>query len=299
MSATQAATEVEAASQRPPAASTPRVDVRAALGRLSSTGTLPMLPHVASAALGAARDETVSAEKIATIIKADVGLTACVLRLANSAAFARRTAATTLPAAIMTVGLRRTYNILIAAGAQRIYGAAGAHAPRLWKHALAVGIGAEEIAWRMRRPDPQAAFLPGLFHDIGRIVLLLADTAAYDALARALAADDAPECTALEREWCGLHHGEAGAELAGTWGLTPEQVEAIRWHHAPEGAGAAAPLAALVAAADAVAYAIDAGSGARPPAGAGLAVLGFSAEDEAVCVERIRQQFTQQLVVFG
>jgi putative nucleotidyltransferase with HDIG domain len=279
-------------------AAAPRADAATTIERLSAVGTLPALPHVATTALAATRDERASAEKLADIIKADVGLTACILRLANSAAFARRTPATTLPSAITTVGLRRTYNILLAARAQQIHGDAGRHASVLWKHALAVGIAAEDLARRTRRVDPLAAFLPGLFHDIGRIIFLLVDAPAYEAVLQGLEAGQGDGKT-LEREWYGFDHAEAGAELARTWGLDPGQIDAIRWHHAPEQAAVAGDLAALIGAGDALAYAIDAGSGPQTSAGTGLAALGLSPENEAACLASVRDQLAQQLAAFG
>src|SRR5512147_1418997 len=82
--------------------------VRSTLARLSQTGALPALPAAASAALGMARDPEADVDKLCRVIQTDVGLSARVLKVANSAALGRRNPARRLQEAIITVGLRKT-----------------------------------------------------------------------------------------------------------------------------------------------------------------------------------------------
>jgi len=266
--------------------------VSATLERLSRTGALPALPQAAAAALGVARDPEASAETLCRIIRTDVGLSARVLRAANSVAYARRTPATTLEEAVVTVGLRKSCDILVAASVRRLYGTASRHAETLWNHALAVGIAAEELATVTRRVEPSTSFLPALFHDVGRIAFLLTDREAFEVI-RGLAETAGGDRRGLEQEWFGFDHAAAGSVLTETWGLAPEQCDAIRWHHEPSRAGLGRDLALLLHAADALAYAIGFGTGAEPPARFEAAELGLSPEDEAACRERVREAFTR------
>jgi HD-like signal output (HDOD) protein len=270
-----------------------RERVGTTLKRLSRTGALPALPSVASAALGIVRDPDADIDKVCRIIQTDVGLAARVLRIANSASVGRRTPARKLSEAVVTIGLRKACDVLVAACARQLYQSASPKAEILWNHALAVAIGAEEIARRTRRVDAGRAFLPGLFHDVGRIAFLLADELAVEVLDRMVTAGDG-ERVFLEREWYGFDHTDAGATLAEDWGLAAEQCDAIRWHHDPEGGGAASDLARILLAADALAYDIGYGGGGIAPETDTLAGLGFDQGAAEALREAVLRSFDDQ-----
>lgn len=266
--------------------------VRATLTRLSRTGELPALPATATAALGIARDPDAGIDELCGIIRVDVGLSARILRVANSAAYARRTPAKTLKEAVLTVGLRKTCDLLVAASARKLF-ETGHRAEHLWNHALAAGIAAEELARITRRIEPATAFLPGLFHDVGRIAFLLADPLAYDVI-RGLVHEGAGTPSELERSWYGFDHAEAGAILAEDWGLAGEQCDGIRWHHRPSEAEAGRHLAHVLEAADAMAYAIGCGVHPGVAPEPDLRALGIAPENADALRERIREAFVQQ-----
>lgn len=267
--------------------------VRSTLARLSQTGALPALPAAASAALGMARDPEADVDKLCRVIQTDIGLSARVLKVANSAALGRRNPARKLQEAIITVGLRKTCDIMVAACAKRLYEGASTRAEELWNHSLAVAVAAEELARTTRRIEVGSAFLPGLFHDVGRVAFLLADETAAEVI-EGLVANGEEDKSYLEREWYGFDHSEAGAILAEDWGLALELCDAIRWHHQPSEAGAAQELAMILNAADYLAYRIGCGSSGEPPAGVSIAYLGLSPEDETVLVERVRTAWEEQ-----
>jgi HD-like signal output (HDOD) protein len=267
--------------------------VRSTLARLSQTGALPSLPAAASAALGMARDPEADVDKLCRVIQTDMGLAARVLRVANSAALGRRNPARKLQEAIITVGLRKTCDIMVAACAKRLYEGASSRAEELWNHSLAVGVAAEELARLTRRVELGCAFLPGLFHDVGRVAFILADPTAAEVI-DGLVANSGGEKSYFEREWYGFDHAEAGAILAEDWGLALELCDAIRWHHDPKEAGAARELATILNAADRLAYTIGCGTDAEPPSSVSIASLGLSPEDEATLAERVRTAWEEQ-----
>lgn len=267
--------------------------VRSTLARLSQTGALPTLPAAASAALAMARDPEADVDKLCRIIQTDVGLTARVLRVANSAALGRRNPARRVQEAIITVGLRKTCDIMVAACARRLYEGASVGAEALWNHSLAVGVAAEELARVTGTVEAGCAFLPGLFHDVGRVAFFIADPAAAEVIDN-LGASGAGERSYLEREWYGFDHAEAGAILAEDWGLALELCDAIRWHHAPREAGAACDLAAVLNAADSLAYTIGCGTDVEPPSSVGIAHLGLRPDDEVAVAERVQEVWSEQ-----
>jgi len=267
-----------------------REHVRSTLTRLSRTGELPALPAAATAALGIARDPEAGVESLCQVIRADVGLSARILRAANSAAYARRVPARTLGDAVLTLGLRRTCDLLVAAGARQLFRQVPRHAERLWNHALASALVAEEVARVTRSADPHLAFLPGLFHDVGRIAFLLADDDVYGVVHDHMDASAASRPDA-ERAWYGFDHAEAGAILTEDWGLVHEQVDAIRWHHQPGQAEGGRVLAAMLNVADASAYGMGFGGGSVAPADAGRELLGLTPEAVAAAIANARGAF--------
>ncbi len=277
-----------------------RQQVRTTLVHLSRTGELPSLPHTATAALAVARRPDAEAEGLCELIATDVGLAARVLRVANSAAYARRVPARSLRDAVFALGLRKTCDVLVAACFRQLCALPGSYAQSLWNHALAVAIGTEELARMTGRIEPGAGFLPGLFHDVGRIAFLIADVTSVEVIQGMVDAGIGAR-DELEREWYGFDHGEAGATLALEWGLDGDQADAIRWHHDPTQAAGGRTLALLLSAADAIAYAIGCGTAAGRPANATsvFADVGLSAADETSCVDRVHTLFEEQQELFA
>jgi HD-like signal output (HDOD) protein len=269
------------------------------IAEMSRTGILPTMPQATNAAMGLAGNPDTDLDELCAVIRTDVGLTACVLRLANSVAYARRQPATTLQSAITTVGARKTCDIIVAARARCLYGAAGAHAEALWNHALAVGIAAEQLAKLRRTVAPESTFLPGLLHDIGQIAFFTTDAAAFAELEHAVAGQRHRDRVSIELKRWEVDHAEAGGVLAERWGLTTEQAAAIRWHHDPKRAEASQPIAELIHAADALVHGADLEAKVISVDGLELPDIGLSPDDWITCIERVRESVAQQRAVFA
>jgi HD-like signal output (HDOD) protein len=269
--------------------------VRHTLKRLAATGALPTLPAAACAALRVARNPDAGIDQLAATLQNDVGLTARVLRLANSAALGRRAAVTNLQDAALAVGVGRICEILVAACARQLYTISGALAERLWNHSLVVALASDDLAQSTGIAGRDGVFLAGLFHDVGRIALFVAQQMASKSSDPGrerlrVSYDQPPE---------DFDHSQAGAILTEDWGLSDAQSEAIRWHHEPERAATSAALARLLNAADAIAYRVRYGVESDPPASISTAHLGLSAEDESATADRVLEKFEQQMKLLG
>ena len=272
--------------------------VRATLSRLCRTGRLPALASVATAALTVARDPDSDVDDLTRLVQSDVGLAARILRVANSAGYGRRKHARTIHDAVITVGLRPTCAILVAVCVRQLYAEPGQHTEVLWNHSLAVALAAEELARVSRDVRPDVGFLSGLFHDVGRIALRVADAPSFGVI-QGLVDETGGRSTELEKEWYGFDHAQAGAILTEDWGLALDQCDAIRWHHDPAGAGAYRNLATVINAADSLAYSMGYGTYAEPAPDVSMAPLGLSPEEEAECAARVREAFKVQRQLIG
>jgi HD-like signal output (HDOD) protein len=278
--------------------SDPRARIRVALTQLARTGRLPALPSVATMALAISRDPAADTQELARVLQTDVGLTARVLRVANSPGYGRRLKARSVGEAITTLGFGKTCDILVAICVRQFYLGPGAHAAALWNHSLAVAVAAEELAHRTRRAPPGTAFLPGLLHDIGRIAFMLADPRSFEALQARIDAGEGVGTT-LERECYEFDHAQVGGILAEDWGLVPEQCDAIRYHHEPDWADNARELATVVNGADRLAYLIGVGTNTVVPQDVSLDTFGLSPEEEAACAARVREAYDAQRLLIG
>jgi len=279
-----------------------RARARRTLARLSITGELPTLPAAATAALSLARDPDAGIDDLAGLIRTDVSLAARILRVANSAGYGRRSAASTLVEAIGTIGVRKTCDLLVVACTRDLFRGPDPVVRGLWDHALVTAIAAEELARVTRQVDHASAFLPGLFHDVGRLAFFVADPVAGHLIRDLAAAGEGEKCR-LESEWFGFMHCDASGMLAADWGLDEAQADGIRWHHEPQRAGLGKALASLLHAADRMAQSLGYGTDARlteitlgdpEPVFAGL-----TPEDEARWAVRVREAYIEQTALLG
>ncbi|HEX7596960.1 MAG TPA: HDOD domain-containing protein, partial [Polyangia bacterium] len=198
------------------------------------------------------------------VIKVDPGLTANVLRLANSAYFGLTRRIATAREAIAMLGLKRVYDVATMAAVQRFLPARipgyELSSEGYWQHCVAVAALAENLA-KTGSATPALAFTAGLMHDMGKLVLgeFLALHAAP--ILEKLRRDNA-SLIGAEREVLGVDHTEVGAELAAVWKLPEAVVSVIRWHHDPNQvpAGAERACVDLVHVADALAHSFGFGA---------------------------------------
>jgi HD-like signal output (HDOD) protein len=179
----------------------------------------------------------VSVRRLEEAAGSDPATAGRLMQLANSALFCFRTPVSTLGAAVTRLGFRNARKVVAASLALPLLGTRqGRH---LWLHSLETADLAEQIADRTGAVDPGEAFLCGLLHDAGALVL--SHLPLYD-LAR-LGGLQEGGCPAIYAEnlILGRDHADLGADLAEYWRLPAPMPLAIRHHHRPE--KAVSPLA--------------------------------------------------------
>ncbi len=200
---------------------------------LESLWDLPALSPVVvqlSATLGKDDVEVIEVE---AIIGRDPVVAARVLSAANAAAYASLTPTTSIRGALMRLGLVRVRRLAML---MSVYNAMPVH-PDLqatfWAHSLGVAHTAEAIARRLDErlgADSDSAFLAGLLHDIGLLVLASHYPKHY-AAAKFLATTKEIPLWQAERALLDTDHAEISGYLAGYWSFPEEITAAIRNHH--------------------------------------------------------------------
>lgn len=160
------------------------------------------LPAVASELVGLANDPDVDIQDIAGILEYDPGLTANMLKLANSAHYGGRGTIASVRDAVIRLGLRKLSElalaIAISPNAQKPVRGYHLAAGQLWAHSLSVSIGTAHLAKALGVRRPAYASTAGLLHDIGKVVLgsfieIDAQSIAEAVLTRNISFDEANE----------------------------------------------------------------------------------------------------------
>lgn len=175
-------------------------------------------------------------DKLAEVVTLEPGLSARVVRMANSAYFGRGAAVDTIGEAIQRVGLTGLEELVLLAVASQLVGQPLAtyrlEAQAVWFRAVACGIAAGSLAENCNA-DWGEAYTAGLMHGLGLVAI---DRYATKARAqRVLESSGYPHDYApAEQEWLGFTHAEVGAALLELWGFSPGVTAAVRHQLAPE-----------------------------------------------------------------
>jgi putative nucleotidyltransferase with HDIG domain len=225
---------------------------------------LPALPDTVVRVIHLTDDPKSGIADVAKALVSDQALAARVLKLANSAFYGASRRIATVSDAVVILGMRTTRNLVMASGCQEMLEqeVAGYALPRgaLLRHSLACASAAQALAKRTHYRGTEEAFVAGLLHDLGKVVMnsYLRDQFIQVLLRAASGEISYPEA---ERAVFSFDHAEAGAYLLERWNLPSSLVAAVRYHHTPLEAPTDSPLPCLVHVADAICLTLGIGLG--------------------------------------
>lgn len=272
------------------------------------------LSTVAMAVIRLTSDPDVSFAKVARAVSADAGLTAKIIRKANSAFYAGKTPVRTLPLAILKLGLSATRALTISSSVHAMFrmGDAAGREFELWRHSLSVGIGSHIIAKTSRLTVEDEAYVIGILHDIGKLVLLQRFPDVYEEHFLGARGD---ETVRIQHEIAslGFSHADLGARILTCWNFTPVAVAAVQSHHTPAQAGQyvagtpagleATTLAHTVCLSNAIVKRIESNQHviSTPDIVQSKSFRHFAFSEETVerIIEQIRERVGDELQVFG
>lgn len=204
---------------------------------ISKTESLPSLPRLYTDLLAELKSKDPSIKRVGQIIAQDVAMTAKVLQLVNSAFFGRPRSISSPGQAAVYLGLDTIASLVLSLHVfkqlDRKLPAAFA-GERLMHHSLQTGALAKALAAEEKLPkhETDQAFLAGVLHDTGKLILAANFADEYEAVLR-LAQTSSLSFIDAEQRIFGATHAEVGAALLGIWGLPDAILEAIAYHHAP------------------------------------------------------------------
>jgi HD-like signal output (HDOD) protein len=198
---------------------------------------LPALPGVVNQVLELTANPDFSTSELVAVVNLDPGVTANVLRRANSAYFGLGRKVATLDQALMRIGVQNLVDITLNSGVMPMFNKylAGYQAEPavLWRHCLACALVARRLAQFKNCPAPGEVYTAALLHDVGKLILstFMADDMAHIAN---LVVDKGWPPADAEKEVLGVDHAILGGLAARRWHLNETIQGGIFFHHQPQ-----------------------------------------------------------------
>jgi putative nucleotidyltransferase with HDIG domain len=196
---------------------------------------LPAMPLVVHEVMSSFKNPNVGSAILARKIEVDQGLSARVLRVANSSFYGLSREVGSIQDAVTVLGFDTVRSLVVSAGFTHAFPATGdalfdRHA--YWMRSFRVASYTEALAQRLGSAR-QLSFTSGLFHDVGQLVLSICIPEKFAGM---LAQEKATGKSLIEIEQAtlGFNHAEIGAEMAKRWNFPPEIEHAINFWRMPE-----------------------------------------------------------------
>ena len=198
--------------------------------------SIPQVPQNIQSLRDILRNPDVDYAALAKLIRKDPALTLEVLRMANSAVYRRSQRVESCEVALSLLGIRGLRGILDTFGARK---ALENHYPaqlleRLWEHSMNIAELAAALGRQLNYSEStiEIAYVSGLLHDVGRIILEGRNPDSYQALQKFCAQKQASPA-AVENLIAGVNHTRIGSRMAEHWNLPERLVQSIRYSRAP------------------------------------------------------------------
>jgi len=224
---------------------------------------IPAMSGTATKLLALLKNPNTNATQIETVVRYDPGLTANILKLANSAYFGIPGRIGSIRQAVVRLGWKQVFQLVVASSVHAVMDKPvlgyDLLSGELWRHAVAVTVAAEDLARSSGNRDIQDIFTAALLHDVGKLVLGSFVDADYARLAEAMSRG--VPFQQAERDVLGTDHAEMGAKVLDKWSFPDALVNTARWHHDPDAAEPQDPLIDIVHVADVLCLTLGFGIG--------------------------------------
>ena len=224
---------------------------------LRTLDDLPPFSPIMNRLLASLAGEDVSFTKLGDLIEKDTVIAGNLLRVVNSALYARRSTINSVRHAVSVLGVAKLRNVVLGLSVANMWNRT--RVPATWSmkrfdmHSAAVAILSDLLAQHTPVIYPEGAFVAGLFHDLGRLLIALALPQESAAIAqefeRGLAAPDAADRLTLvqcEERVLGFSHAELSADALAVWKLPRPIQAAVATHHSDWSTGTNSETAAEI-----------------------------------------------------
>jgi HD-like signal output (HDOD) protein/signal transduction histidine kinase len=205
------------------------------LNKLSTFNSLPTLPHILLNLLDACNRESVDLDAIADLVEKDPSLSAKLLKLVNSAYFGLPQKIVGIGQAVVYVGTSTIKNMTICACVYEAFPNSNTNGrfnlKNFWWHSLKCAFLAKAMAVEMNLDQPDEAFVSGLLHDIGKLVLWTNYRTAYEEILQR--SSNHSQSVFEESQAFGTTHCQVGEWLLKHWCFQSRIADSVCYHHEP------------------------------------------------------------------
>jgi HD-like signal output (HDOD) protein len=203
---------------------------------IRSLRELPPFSPILNRLLASLAKEEVSFVKLGDLIEKDPVLAGNLLHLVNSALYARRGSINSVRHALSLLGINKLRNVVLGMSITRMWNQV--RTPPSWSmarfnmHSAACATLSDLLAQRLTVNYAEGAFVAGLLHDVGRLLIALGLGEEHDRILQMHeAGKPLLEC---EMETVGFSHPQLSSEALVYWNL-PEQIQnAVLYHHSAD-----------------------------------------------------------------
>jgi putative nucleotidyltransferase with HDIG domain len=196
---------------------------------------LPTLPTIVSKMLELVDNPRTSAASLARLISSDQTLTARILKLANSAYYGFPREISTVNMAIVVLGFNTVKEMGLSLSVFDAFknqeNTSVFDISRFWEHSIGCGIASRMLARNYHSRNASEAFVAGLLHDIGKIILNQYFHREFMQITDMVVEGDTLEYA--EEAVIGTNHAQVGCWLAERWNLPEIISQTILYHHHP------------------------------------------------------------------
>ncbi len=204
------------------------------LEELNGIHEVPTLPQVAFKLIALISEDKASMREIGTLIEDDPPMVAKLLKIVNSSFYNLRNEIKSIKQAVVMLGMTEIKNLVFAMSVFSTFYHIKENEHfdflKFWKHSAATGKVATVLSGYLDLDLSNTAFMGGLLHDFGRLVLQLYFREDYQKVFEYSIEKNVNLYTA-EREAMGFSHDEAGYWLAQKWNLPEDLAKILKDHH--------------------------------------------------------------------
>jgi HD-like signal output (HDOD) protein len=192
--------------------------------------TIPACPAILTQLMDELNSHHINSKKIAGLVSQDAGISAIVIRTANSPFIGSGRRIDSISDAIRILGFGSLTNLVREALLQNSINDNNASLERFWDSSRYTAIAGKRLASIIGKVNPDTAYTFGLFHDCG-IPLLTKRYPEYKDVLREANKNTRRVFTDIEEEALGTSHAIIGYYLARAWGLGDAITQGILHHH--------------------------------------------------------------------
>jgi len=199
---------------------------------ISAIGELPASPAIVAGVMNLTSDLNSDIDALGKLIMSDQVLTAKVLKLSNSTFYGRHRQVSKIREAIVILGFHTIRSLVLASSVRYLYKKMDTDKIEscLWAHSVSTAMGCRLVANSIKHSMVEEAFISGILHDIGKLILFHKFPQEYSGLINTIR-ETKIDFHLLENQTFGFNHVQVGSGLLMKWNFPELFIDSIQNHH--------------------------------------------------------------------